>query len=218
MVNGFNWILVVSDDWLDPCPVGVVMTRLTCSFLAGVLCPAAAGSCSGWFWGDVVSAAFPFSFSLFSCGCLASESAPDSVVMVNHAGVGKRRGKGGKLDESADLLWSDVRMLFQPLCDDKLLLWCRCRDEGIVWQQNKNWNKCKWLRCTQVSVADHGKCQDCWYPDNTLYNKLYDFSHKNCFKILSSRDAAKDYTHHLTIIFSINHFICKIWENSKCIM
>lgn len=87
---------MVSDDWLDPCPVGVVMTRLTCSFLAGVLCPAAAGSCSGWFWGDVVSAAFPFSFSLFSCGCLASESAPDSVVMV----IMLESGRGGEKGEN----------------------------------------------------------------------------------------------------------------------
>lgn len=69
---------------------------LTCSFLTGVLCPAATGSCAGWFSDDVGSAALDiaFSVSLFSCG-LASESAPDSVVMVNHAGVGgKRRGQG----------------------------------------------------------------------------------------------------------------------------
>lgn len=45
---------------------------------------------------------FPFSVSLFSCGCLASESAADSVVMVNHTG-GEERGRGrGKLDESDD--------------------------------------------------------------------------------------------------------------------
>lgn len=77
--------------------VSVVKKRLTCSFRAGVLWPAAAGSCSGGLWGQVGSAAawlgcdaalaFP---SLFSCGCLASESAPDSVVMVNHT-VEERR-------------------------------------------------------------------------------------------------------------------------------
>lgn len=58
---------------------------LTCSLLAGVLCPAAVGNFSAWFCGEVCSsAALDFSASLFSCGCLDSE--PDSVVMANHAG------------------------------------------------------------------------------------------------------------------------------------
>lgn len=89
----YLWIEAVSDNWLDE-----VMKSLTCSFLAGVLCPAAAGSCCGWFWGEVGSASldFPLSVSLFSCGCLASESAPDSVVMVNHAGKEERGGEKEK--------------------------------------------------------------------------------------------------------------------------
>lgn len=70
---------------------------LTCSFLTGVLCPAATGSCAGWFSGGAGSAALDgaFSVSLFSCG-LASESAPDSVVMVNQAGVGGKRRRQGE--------------------------------------------------------------------------------------------------------------------------
>lgn len=76
----------VNNIWLD-----AMVTSMTCCFLAGVLCPAAAGSCTGWFWGEAGSAAlaFPFSVSFFSWGCLASVSVPDSVVMVNHAEEGK---------------------------------------------------------------------------------------------------------------------------------
>lgn len=94
----------VSNTWLD-----AKVTSLTCCFLAGVLCPAAAGSCAGWFWGEAASAAlaFPFSASFFSWGCLASVSVPDSVVMVNHAEEGKEQGgEGETLGESSDQLWT----------------------------------------------------------------------------------------------------------------
>lgn len=72
------------------------LCALTCSLLAGVLCPAAAGNFSGWFCGEVCSsAALDFSASLFSCGCLDSE--PDSVVMANHTGGGTQRIRASQL-------------------------------------------------------------------------------------------------------------------------
>lgn len=117
--------------------VAVIMKGLTCSFLAGVLCPAAAGNCSGWFWGEVGSAAAAFPFSLFSCGCLASESAPDSVVMVNHAGV--EEGKEGN-QMSQLTCYELIYCRFSALCNDKFPRWCRHRDVDIVWQQNKKWS------------------------------------------------------------------------------
>lgn len=115
------------------CSYAVVMRRLTCSFLAGVLCPAAAGNCSGWFWGEAGSAAaaaaaalaFPFSFSvsLFSRGCLASESAPDSDVMVNHAGAGEggeEEGKwGNQMSQPTSYAFICCRSL--GLCNEPLL-------------------------------------------------------------------------------------------------
>lgn len=107
-VKDFNWIQAVNDNWLH-----LVMKSLTCSFLAGVLCPAAAGSCSGWIWGEAGSAALDFP-SLFSCGCLASESAPDSVVMVNHAGVEERGGDKGKTRWVSWLVMNWSTGAFQP--------------------------------------------------------------------------------------------------------
>lgn len=98
------------------------MRRLTCSFLAGVLCPTAAGSCSGWFWGEAGSAAallFPFSASFFACGCLASESVPDSVVMVNHTAVeGKSRVQEKTLSQST--VYEMIKCLFKGLSTDEL--------------------------------------------------------------------------------------------------
>lgn len=61
------------------------------------------GSAETWPGWDA-ALVFPFSASLFSCGCLASESAPASVVMVNQAEVEERGGQREKLDESAGWL------------------------------------------------------------------------------------------------------------------
>lgn len=121
----FGGTRTVNNIWLD-----AMVTSLTCCFLAGVLCPAAAGSCAGWFWGEagLAALAFPFSVSLFSWGCLASVSVPDSVVMVNHAEEGKEQGMGGEtLDASYDQFWiwypvrsSDAKIWMSTLTNSKI--------------------------------------------------------------------------------------------------
>lgn len=195
-IKHLNYIQADNYDGLD-----LVTKSLTCSFLAGVLCPTAAGNCSGWCSGEVDSAAleFPFSVCLFSCGCLASESAPDSVVMVNHAGEEERGGDEGET-RWVSLLWTEQ-------------LWCECRDVDIVWQQIKRWNSSKWLQYTQapssiisrVPAADNGKRLNGWRANihNISHDKLYLFNIKVGLKMDLQQTEKSRTTSHWRKIFSL---------------